>query len=339
MTDASVSRSNWVDIARGIGILLVVYAHVARGIYAAHLPIDAQMFHVVDDVVYSFHMPLFFFLSGLFFLKSWQRHGTASFMANKLATLAYPYVLWSLLQGLLEILASSYTNKHATVAQVLSLFWHPRQQFWFLYALFFISVLFALFYHLRPRQSPYIALGLGAIAFLSSPLVPKVGPLYYILAFSVFFALGILPRNRIESLTAPSIAILAGVWAAFGLSHLLIQRYGLPAPLYAGMSVSMAIAVLGIIGTSALSRLLDRHGGRFLAYLGRQSLGIYLMHTIAASGARIILQNFCHVTSVPVHLAAGTIAGVAAPLLMLHSIDRLEIPGILAAPRRAASQP
>lgn len=45
------SRLDWVDAARGIGILLVVIAHVwARG--------------PVRDAIYAFHMPLFFLLSG-----------------------------------------------------------------------------------------------------------------------------------------------------------------------------------------------------------------------------------------------------------------------------------
>ncbi|MDI1295578.1 MAG: acyltransferase family protein, partial [bacterium] len=45
-------RLDWVDVARGIGILAVVIGHVwTRG--------------GVRDAVYSFHMPLFFLLSGM----------------------------------------------------------------------------------------------------------------------------------------------------------------------------------------------------------------------------------------------------------------------------------
>ena len=47
-------RDAVVDIAKGIGILLVVYGHL-------HNPINT--------FIYAFHMPLFFFLSG-FFIKN-----------------------------------------------------------------------------------------------------------------------------------------------------------------------------------------------------------------------------------------------------------------------------
>lgn len=45
-------RLDWVDVARGIGIIAVVVGHVwTRG--------------PLRDAMYSFHMPLFFLLSGM----------------------------------------------------------------------------------------------------------------------------------------------------------------------------------------------------------------------------------------------------------------------------------
>ena len=48
------NRISYFDIAKGIGIILVMFAHVT-------LPITLEKF------IYSFHVPLFFFLSGYFF--------------------------------------------------------------------------------------------------------------------------------------------------------------------------------------------------------------------------------------------------------------------------------
>ncbi|WP_411740358.1 acyltransferase family protein [Pseudomonas sp. BF-B-26] len=49
-------RNFSVDVLRGIGILLVVSGHASSG---SSMNVFAP---------YSFHMPLFFFISGLFFL-------------------------------------------------------------------------------------------------------------------------------------------------------------------------------------------------------------------------------------------------------------------------------
>ena len=59
----SRERIEWIDYAKGIGIILVVYGHMIRGM-SQHIP--ANFFYVSDSVVYGFHMPLFFFLTGLF---------------------------------------------------------------------------------------------------------------------------------------------------------------------------------------------------------------------------------------------------------------------------------
>ena len=133
-------RNVWVDYAKAIGIILVVYGHVARGVFNAGLPMDEAEFVLVDSIIYSFHMPLFFFLSGLFFFDSLQKRGRGGLIINKIDTIAYPFIVWSLLQGLFEVALSNYTNGQVTLVEVFSLLWMPRAQFWFLYALFLVFV-------------------------------------------------------------------------------------------------------------------------------------------------------------------------------------------------------
>lgn len=54
------TRTEWVDYAKAIGIILVVFGHVNRGIYDAGFGLPESIHSVVDSVIYSFHMPLFF---------------------------------------------------------------------------------------------------------------------------------------------------------------------------------------------------------------------------------------------------------------------------------------
>lgn len=51
MTEASV-RTQWVDISKGIGILLVVYGHVQQGLYLCgmHIP---EFFLSVEKNIYT----------------------------------------------------------------------------------------------------------------------------------------------------------------------------------------------------------------------------------------------------------------------------------------------
>ncbi|SUY94743.1 acyltransferase [Klebsiella pneumoniae] len=94
-------REAWVDYAKGIGIILVVFGHVNRGLYSAGIQLSGSSYLLTDSIIYSFHMPLFFFLSGLVFLRNpWIKRGKTSFVISKIDTIVYPYVSWSLLQGM-----------------------------------------------------------------------------------------------------------------------------------------------------------------------------------------------------------------------------------------------
>ena len=58
-------RFYWVDVVKVIGIFLVFYAHILQRTYRSST--DAIFFQY--KLIYAFHMPLFFFLSGFFFKK------------------------------------------------------------------------------------------------------------------------------------------------------------------------------------------------------------------------------------------------------------------------------
>ena len=59
----SNQRLHWLDYSKTIGMFLVVWGHTFKD--------NSQ---IVKDVIYSFHMPLFFFISG-FLHKSGQIGG------------------------------------------------------------------------------------------------------------------------------------------------------------------------------------------------------------------------------------------------------------------------
>ena len=66
---------NWVDYAKGLGIILVVYGHISEGVFNAGMTMNRSLYTTIDTIIYSFHMPLFFLLSGLFFTSSLTKRG------------------------------------------------------------------------------------------------------------------------------------------------------------------------------------------------------------------------------------------------------------------------
>ena len=74
------SRDIQLDVLKGLGIILVVFAHTAH--------------NSVSDFVYLFHMPLFFFLSGAALSFSWDAD---YHLGKRLYRIMVPYVAFSLL--------------------------------------------------------------------------------------------------------------------------------------------------------------------------------------------------------------------------------------------------
>jgi hypothetical protein len=103
-------RLYWVDFAKGVGIILVVIGHVWYGLHNGGIAIPEKLDLGVERWIYSFHMPLFFFIAGLFAISSMGKAGKV-FLSDKLATIGYPYVLWSLIHGGLEIAARSIAHQ------------------------------------------------------------------------------------------------------------------------------------------------------------------------------------------------------------------------------------
>ena len=74
-------RVEEIDVLRGIGIVLMIMGHVGYG----------TMFH---RFIHSFHMPLFYFISGYFFNPD---SNVCNFIIKKTKTLLLPYAVFAVL--------------------------------------------------------------------------------------------------------------------------------------------------------------------------------------------------------------------------------------------------
>src|SRR5271155_4829946 len=91
-------RLAWIDYARGIAIFLVLYRHIFEGIKRAGLDTShyAYLEHA-NIIFFSFRMPLFFIISGLFVGSSLNKRGLREFILNKWRLILYPYFLWAVI--------------------------------------------------------------------------------------------------------------------------------------------------------------------------------------------------------------------------------------------------
>lgn len=294
-------RLEWVDTARGIGIILVVYGHALRGHVTSGAYDPAWRADFQDGVIYSFHMPLFFFLAGLFVRQSLAK-GAGAFLREKAVTLVYPYFLWSIASIALAVLAAGAVNTAMSGGAILSLWKTPVYQYWFLYALAIIQLLALVSradWRITAALTVFSAVGIGT---------GGLGMMTIAFSFYVYFGIGILVAPRLPAIKGERDAIvIASLIAAvaFAASFLI-------GDIWSGRVLTVVRAVLGIIATVGVAMLVAPWS-RWLALLGTASMAIYVLHTIFSAGLRMGL----HAIGFSNNLAAlvlGTLIGIVGPL-------------------------
>ncbi|MET1753907.1 acyltransferase family protein [Novosphingobium sp. RD2P27] len=265
MPEVKSHRSQWVDIAKAISILLVVFHHSSFSFTPAMM--------TLDEVLLFFRMPLFFFASGLF-LSKMMRYDFPALVGRRLAPLLYLYVIWSVVKWAAVTGLPYLRGQEVDLANVLHIFWEPPATLWFIYALALYS-LFA--WLLRKLPVAFVA----AAAFVASALALSVGPVtdgpfaLRIARFFLWFWLGYALRDHTAALIKQHfrwpllLVVPLWGWTCYHLSTSGADLHIWALPLTASALLA-GLVLAGALERTSLSRP--------LAALGRNTLPIYVAH-------------------------------------------------------------
>lgn len=349
-------RLRWIDYARGIAIILVVYRHVFEGLKESGLRVTNYMLLEYANIFFfSFRMPLFFIVSGIFVALSLQKRGIGNYIETRARTVLYPYFLWACIQLTIQLFFQKYTNGHPTAQTYLYLFYLPREiaQFWYLYALFNVGVLYVLAkekLHINPVQNIILGIVMFYISILTWQEEIVTGFVGDILHYYVFFAIGdavsrfMLNRNNFkyfESWRTFFILVLP-----FLAGQYYFLKYNLPHAAdkymyveYYQPAVFMVISLVGCAFIINLTFILQKLNiMNWLTTLGRHSLYIYVVHVIAFATVRIFLRKVFGIENVPVLLFAGIIGGLILPVLLYKVAIRFNMPWLFSLEKRSNVQ-
>ena len=236
------TRLAWVDTARGFGILAVVLSHVISG-------------HPVAKWMFTYHVPLFFFLSGVIFRAD---KPFLEFLKGKCRTLLLPYVTLAIPMILSEGYLTTVRG-HSILPRVLYLAGQVVIQrrmwtLWFLACLFFLELGAWCLVRLvkKPRMLALLGAVLGAIGVAYGMLSGPALPWNLDLCFSAlpFFLGGYLLRDKGEWIPKASCST-KGILAFFVLG-----------------AVNLAAGAPGILGrVPVLDLFSSQYGIAPLSYL------------------------------------------------------------------------
>ena len=337
---SGTDRLGALDAAKGACIVCVVGAHVLSGLADAGV-LGRRVNGLYAGFAYAFMMPVFFAAAGLFVERGLAR-GPGQFAADKLRTVAWPYVVWLLVYAAALAVTGSARNGEATAWQWLTSGLHrPPGHLWFLYALLLCLAAYAA---LRLARLPRWAILVAAVAWRvggdpwSSGLA-WTGPAL-VRENLAFLAVGACVGPQVLAATSSGRYAGALSWVVA-----LITAAALGVAVIAGVARSPIPtwwgAALGLVFAASASVLLDRTPllGPGLRWLGLRSLQVYVAHVLATAGTRIALLK-AGVGDPAVHVAAGWTAGLAVPLLLAAVADRSAAARLLfALPRPGPARP
>jgi fucose 4-O-acetylase-like acetyltransferase len=328
---ASGRRDESLDIAKGFGIVLVVLGHSLLGLNSSgFFPPNVAWPTVVLYVIYLFHMPLFFVISG-HLASARHRPAKATFL-KLLTTMVYPYILWSVLEGLTLIHFSGTANTHADMSMIDRIYYYPIVPYWFLYALFVCHISYLAIRNLSLRVQISVAVLVFLIGAALGATVPFPIPLIVSQTVNgfLYFVLGVVTVPQVKQFGRWMALAATIFFAAFAIIFYQSQWTGLVAPF-----AVIPACISGIIATLAWSRLFALQQGptvsaaaSVFAFLGRYSMSIYVMHIFITAGTRIALKRLGANPTVGftiLEIAAGTILGVALPLAVNWLASKLSI--------------
>lgn len=344
-------RIGWLDSARGLGIILVVIGHALGGIIDSPLGAGLDQFRRAFFVIYTFHMPLFFVLSGLLVSARIAR-GARAFAHSLLPAVVAPYFLWSALQFSLIWALGSLVNHPAEhwLPTVLALPWKTVSQFWFLYALFWMHMIaLVALPHSVDGKPGFKGLGpeglvlLGLAAKALAVIVPMPPPVKLVLANLVWYAIGVwltpdgLKRLVVDrSLTVRAAVLPLLATAMIGATLLALGTFGADLPLRSATSAEianlawrvpvLAAAIMGPLAIIGLATIPALNGSNALAEIGRRTMPIFVLHVLFIAGGRIILTRLQLVTDPAALLAILIFAGIIGPLIAERMLRPLRMP-------------
>jgi len=320
-------RVDWVDYCKGLGIFLVVIGHVLGGIQQSGVISDSLRYRLVEDWLYTFHMPLFFFLSGLFVQRS-MRKPFVGFIFDKAAVLVYPYFVWSVLQGILQ--TSHYANSPISATDLLRIPYVPIGEYWFLYTLFVITIIYRVFYQFTASSMAFF--GLTIVCFIAERSgidVIRWNVAHSVASFLIYFGGGVaIAQNssliRLRELgNASLLAIGVGGYAVVTIAVMI----GVGAYNDNQVLVWPWWTMAGIVATMAVAILISRSTiFSFVKLWGLLSLEIYVAHVMAAAIFRVILQKAFGVSEPLFHFVLGTGIGIYAPILLAYICPWIGVP-------------
>lgn len=272
------NRDNSFDFLKGFLIILVVVGH------AIHLNYGENSWsNPVFNIIYTFHMPFFIFISGYFFQSSLKRN-FKELILNKFERLLIPAIINSLIILLILLISNKFHD--ITIWQL----YNVSKTYWYLICLFVLTIIYYAFF-----KGNTITKIIIIVAYISSLFFYNRIPVFLfvdcqIIRMFLIMGLGIIYskyKNNIHHIFVDK--ILTKVITVFCIVIVItVTRYYygtnmLNYPIYIRILDGITCSIIAYIILHKTSNICQKYTPKLDKHLietGKISLGIYLIHMV-----------------------------------------------------------
>jgi fucose 4-O-acetylase-like acetyltransferase len=326
------NKNPTIDIAKGIAIILVVYGHVIEHGIA---PWSARDFfqNPVFKIIYTFHMPLFIFISGYLMAYSLNRNSLQAVFKSRCRSLFIPFVSLAILCTITGyVLNIIFGNNSGSLdilkdlADQLAL----RPSVWFLFTLFVLSSV--LIYSVKLEKRFGVIVFAGIYFLLMSIPYNNYCALYYIKWFYLFYLAGYFLNKYNIKVSNPivkaMVLVVSLILFAWLLTYWTTSDYiyinkmnfiptqyldGFLRLIYRYVMAFLGITIIFCIG-EYLSKI---KMASLLGTIGTYSLDIYIIQMLIVEG---VYPRVIHKANIHLDFNSPLVLYMVAPLIAIFFV-------------------
>ena len=275
-------RYKELDLMKGIGILLVYIGHSFNFTNFKW----TKIFFFLGSTTYSFHMPLFFFISGL--LSNTNKEiNLEKFYKGKLKRLLIPYLFINLIDFIPRTLFPKLVNSEFGGLKEVLLY--GTKISWFVYTLFIIFMIFPILDKYILKKDRYYLFGIVLIAINYLKIFENIEifSLNKVVTYLLYFYLGYIIKPFYKEKIKNGVGSKNLTFFIISIVFLsLSYRYH-----YLNYFNSVIFAILGTLFVLNISLRIkeDTSIYKFFNFLGINSLTFYLIEGFITVVYRVIL--------------------------------------------------